>query len=87
VVTLKDDGTATVVDHRIEWNGVDNVVTYWYTYTISGLNISFVVPPCPPDANCAWDSSVNISGMIVGDNLALIRGHVNEDPITYHYHS
>jgi hypothetical protein len=86
-VALHDDGTATVTDHRIEWNGVHNVLTYWYTYTISGLDISFVVPPCPPDAICAWDNSVDISGKILGDNLSLIRGYVNEDPIVYHYHS
>jgi hypothetical protein len=87
VVTLKNDRTATVVDHRIEWNGVENVLTYWYTYTISGLDISFVVPPCPPDAICAWDNSVDFKGTIVGGTMALIRGHVNDDPIIYHYHS
>ena len=85
VLTLQADGTATVSDHRIEWNGVDDVLTYSYTYTISGLDISFVVPPCPPDAICAWDSSVNFSGKIIGDNLSLIRWHVNEDPIVFHY--
>jgi hypothetical protein len=87
VVAFEPNGTATLSDHLIEWNGVDQVVTSSYTYTVRGFDISFDVAPCPIGAICALPSGVQISGKIVGSELLLIRGHVNQDPIVYHYRS
>ncbi len=87
VVAFEPNGTATLSDHLIEWNGVDHVVTYSYTYVVRGFDISFAVPPCPINAICTLPNGVQISGKIVGSELILIRGYVNQDPIVYHYRS
>jgi len=65
-LVLYKDGTAEMVEHRIEWDGTDHTVTYDQQYTIKGSEIDFAYH-CAPDAQCIAPPH----GTIVGDRLAL----------------
>ena len=85
ILTLEPSGSAAFTDHQTEWNGVDDTVTYRYTYTITGFKITFVQLPCPANAYC-FESLPEITGTIIGDNVTVARGRVNTTQILYHYH-
>jgi len=81
VITLDQSGTASFTEHRTEWNGVDAVYQWTYTYKIVGDRIAFEAPPCPPNAICADPPT----GRIFINRMTLEAGHINSTPILYNY--
>jgi len=83
VLTLSRDGNASFTDHRIEYNGFDDTVVYYYTYKINGFNISFTpAARCLANVDCPGP---DLTGKILGNNLSIARSRVNSNLIYFNY--
>jgi hypothetical protein len=80
IVTLNEDGTAVIFEHRTQWDGTDATFDSNYTYQISDGKIAFNFH-CPIDADCIAPPE----GTIFGNRLSLVMGRLDNIPITYNY--
>jgi hypothetical protein len=80
IVTLNDDGTAVIFEHRKEFDGTDATFQSNYTYQIHNSTIAFDFH-CPADADCIAPPE----GTIFGNRLSLVMGRLDNVPIVYNY--
>ncbi len=82
-LTLDNTGKATMIEHRLEFDGTETTITNTLDYRIKGNQIEIgSFEPCPPNANCA----ANFTGTISGEALSLIIVQLSIDgSITYNY--
>ena len=80
-ITFDGAGHAVITEHRTEWNGADTTDSRNFTYTITGSRIELTcAPPIDPGAVCG-----TVKGTFLFGRLSLEMGHINSDPIIYHY--
>jgi hypothetical protein len=80
VLTLNDDGTAVIAEHRTQWDGTDVTLEGHYTYKIANGKIVFRFF-CPFNADCISPPE----GTIFGNKLSLVMGRLDTVPIIYNY--